>query len=66
MDQKSKPTRITQVEYGMSVNVGNYESVKFSLTAQVPEGDDWREVLAALMRKCSRIKAQVQDEHAPP
>ena len=58
-----KPTQITSVSFGMTVNIGNYENCRFDLTAKVAEDEDWRDVLDALKRKCSRIKDQIQSEH---
>jgi len=58
-----KPTKIIQVSYGMSVNIGNYESVKFDLTAQVTPDEDWRDVLDSLQRKSARLKEHIQAEH---
>ena len=57
------PTRITQVSYGLTVNIGNYETVRFDLTAQVADDEDWRGVLDSLKRKCAKLKEHVQDEH---
>ena len=60
--RKPRPTRITRVSYGLTVNVGNFETVRFDLTAQVADDEDWRDVLDSLKRKSARLKDQILDE----
>jgi hypothetical protein len=57
-----KPTKITQVSYGMTVNTGNYETVRFDLTAQVAPDEDWRDVLDSLRRKSRKLKERIQSD----
>jgi len=59
---KPKPTKITQVSYGLTVNIGNYETVRFDLTAQVAPDEDWRDVLESLRRKSRKLKERVHNE----
>lgn len=59
---KPKPTKITQVSYGLTVNTGNYETVRFDLTAQVAPDEDWRDVLESLRRKSRKLKESIQSE----
>lgn len=59
---KPKPTKITQVSYGMTVNTGNYETVRFDLTAQVAPDEDWRDVLDSLRRKAHKLKERIQTD----
>lgn len=59
---KPKPTKITQVSYGLTVNTGNYETVRFDLTAQVAPDEDWRDVLDSLRRKSRKLKESIQNE----
>lgn len=59
---KPKPTKITQVSYGMTVNTGNYETVRFDLTAQVAPDEDWRDVLDSLRRKSRKLKERIQSD----
>lgn len=59
---KPKPTKITEVSYGMTVNTGNYETVRFDLTAQVAPDEDWRDVLDSLRRKSRKLKERIQSE----
>lgn len=61
--QKPKPTKITSVSFGMTVNIGHYENVRFDLTAQVPDDEDWRDVLDSLKRKSNKLKERIQDEY---
>ncbi len=56
------PGKIVQVSYGMTVNIGNFENIRFDLTAQVALDEDWREVLEALRIRSRRIKERYQDE----
>lgn len=62
--KKKLPGQITQVSYGLTVNIGNYENVRFDLTAKVAEDESWKEVLDALRLRCDRIKKRVQAENA--
>jgi len=62
---KPKPLVITQVSYGLTVNIGNYEAVRFDLTARVDSDTDWRDVFETLRRRSEKIRAQIQDEHQP-
>lgn len=57
-----KPTKITQVSYGMTVNTGNYETVRFDLTASVAPDEDWRDILESLRRKSRKLKQRIQNE----
>jgi len=59
---KPKPTKITQVSYGMTVNIGDYETVRFDLTACVAPDEDWRDVLESLRRKSRNLKQRIQKE----
>jgi len=59
---KPKPTKITQVSYGMTVNTGNYETVRFDLTASVAPDEDWRDILESLRRKSRNLKHRIQNE----
>lgn len=59
---KPKPTKIVQVSYGMTVNTGNYETVRFDLTAQVAPDEDWRDVLDSLRRKSRKLKERIQSD----
>lgn len=60
--EKTKPTCITQVSFGLTVNVGNYENVRFELTAKVAPDEDWRDVLDSLRRKSAKLKDQILEE----
>lgn len=64
--KKPLPGKIVQVSYGMTVNIGNYENVRFDLTAQVAPDEDWREVLEALRTRSRRIKERYQKEDGTP
>lgn len=59
---KPKPIKLTQVSYGLTVNIGNFETVRFDLTAQVAPDEDWRDVLESLRRKSRKLKERIQHE----
>jgi len=59
---KPKPIKLTQISYGLTVNVGNYETVRFDLTAQVALDDDWRDVLESLRRKSRKLRERILNE----
>jgi hypothetical protein len=61
--QKPKPARITQVSFGMTVNTGRYENVKFELTALVSDDEDWRDVMDSLNRRSEKLKSRIYDEY---
>lgn len=61
--KKPLPGKITQISYGLTVNIGNYETVRFDLTAQVAPDEDWRDVLDALKLRSRRIKKDIVQEH---
>ena len=61
-ENKPKPVRLTEVSYGMTVSLPNYENVRFSLTAVVSLDDDWRDVLESLRRKSRKLKERIQNE----
>jgi hypothetical protein len=46
----------------MTVNTGNYETVRFDLTAQVAPDEDWRDVLDSLRRKSRKLKERIQTD----
>lgn len=60
--QKPKPIKLTQVSYGHTVNIGNYETVRFDLTAQVAPDENWRDVLESLRRKARNVKQRILSE----
>lgn len=41
---------ITEITYGKTMNIGRYESVRLDLTARVPAGKSYADVLAKLKR----------------
>lgn len=61
-EPKQKPPTITQVAYGMTVNVGNYEAVRFDLTASVGPDEDWRTVMAGLRARAEKLRDRARAE----
>ena len=59
---KPKPIKLTEVRYGMTVSLPNFENVRFDLTAQVAPDEDWRDVLESLRRKSRKLKQRILEE----
>jgi len=57
-----KPLRITKVNYGKTVNIGDYESVRLELTADVGPDEDWRDVLQRLRLTISKIEPRFKQD----
>lgn len=53
---------ITSVSYGRTVNIGNYENIRFDLTAAVGPDEDWRDVMESLRRKARKLKDRITTE----
>ena len=54
---KEQPIEITEVSFGYTANLGNYESARVDLKARVNKGQDWQAVL-------EELRAQVAGEVA--
>ena len=52
------PLKITEVTFGKTINIGEYESIRIDLKAQVGPDEDWREVLQRL-----RVTVNKLDPH---
>lgn len=48
--------RVKQVSFGRTVNMGNYESVRFDLVADVGPGESHLDVLETLKTACWEIE----------
>lgn len=57
-----KPLRITKVNYGKAVNIGDFESVRLELTADVGPDEDWREVLQRLRVTISKLEPRFKKD----
>lgn len=57
-----KPLRITKVNYGKTVNIGDYESVRLELAADVGPDEDWRDVLQRLRLTISKIEPRFKQD----
>ena len=40
---------LTSINYGVTLNVGNYESIRFDATAQINEGEDPQKIKQELI-----------------
>jgi len=54
--------QITQVNYGRTINMGNYESVRLDLTAKVNQGEDYKEVLEELKGEILKLEKRTKKE----
>jgi hypothetical protein len=54
--------KITQVSYGRTLNVGNYETVRLDLTAQVADDQKWIDVLNELRRKLEALEPKIREQ----
>jgi uncharacterized alkaline shock family protein YloU len=61
-EEISKKLNIIQVSYGLTVNTGNYEAVRFDLVAKVETGQKWPDVFSALKKKAEKIKQLILQE----
>lgn len=59
---KPKPITITEVKYGMTVSLPQFENVKFEMVATVAPDEDWRDVLESLRRKSLKLKERIREE----
>ena len=57
---------ITEVSWGKTVNIGNFETVRLDLTARVNEGQDWKEVLRAIRHIVRDYEAAIRSKQRPP
>lgn len=64
--KKKLPGKITQVAFGMTINIGNYETVRFDLTAQVAPDESWQEVLEAVKLRSQRIRKRLRHDYGLP
>ncbi len=53
---------IFEITYGKTVNIGNYESVRLDLTARVPAGKSYADILARLKQIMVMEEAAIHDE----
>jgi hypothetical protein len=57
--KKKIPGKVVRVSYGLTVNTGNFENVRFDLTAEVAEDEKWPDVMDGLRSRCDRIKKRL-------
>lgn len=53
---------ITSVSYGRTINMGNYESVRIDLSARVPDGEKWQDVLSELQGEMLKLEKRTRKE----
>lgn len=56
---------ITEVLLGRTVNTGNYENVRFDLTAKVRPGQAWQDVYNALAQEVADLEQQMRNPDVP-
>lgn len=62
---------ITEISFGRTIQIADYESAKLNLTASVSPGEDWRKVLAnlkaiVLTEERAIRKAGTSEDQPPP
>lgn len=57
---------ITEVSWGKTINIGNFENVRLDLKARVNEGQDWREVLRAIRHIVRDYETAIRAKIKPP
>jgi len=60
---EKRPGTITQVSYGVTVNIGNFETVRFDLVAQVAPDERWQDVLNRIRGLCDKQKQVILKDH---
>lgn len=53
---------IIQVSYGRTVNIGNYQSVRFDFVARVDNDEDWRDIYEELKSQALREEKRIAKE----
>lgn len=64
MGSHERLVEITQVSFGLTANLGNYESARIDLQAKVNKGQDWQIVLEELRALVSAEVSVERDVHA--
>ena len=54
--------KITKVSYGRTINMGNYESVRIDLTADVPLGEDHQDVIEELKGEMLKLEKRTKKD----
>jgi hypothetical protein len=57
---------ITEVTWGKTINIGNFENVRLDLKARVNEGQDWREVLRAIRHLVRDYEIAIRKKYQSP
>lgn len=57
---------ITEVSWGKTVNIGNFETIRLDITARVNKGQDWREVLRAIRHIVRDYETAIRAKQRPP
>lgn len=57
---------ITEVSWGKTVNIGNFENVRLDLTARVNTGQDWKEVLRAIRHIVRDYETAIREKLKAP
>jgi len=61
---EKRPGTIRRVSYGITVNIGNFETVRFELSADVdPHAERWQDVMARLRGLCDKQKHIILKDH---
>lgn len=58
--------RILQIEYGRTINTGNYESFKLGMVATVDETEHWEDVLDAAKEAIDKKATELKKPKSQP
>lgn len=58
-ENPKRPGTIDRVSYGVTVNIGNFETVRFDLSAQVTLDEKWQDVLERIRALCDKQKQRI-------
>lgn len=57
-----KPLKITEISYGKTLNIGEFESIHLRLTADVNADEDWKEVLQRLRVTIAKLEPRLRED----
>lgn len=57
---------IVRITVGRTVDLGNYESIRFELTAEVRAGETWQDTMDALKAVAEEEDRLLREEHGRP
>lgn len=59
---EKRPLNISRISYGKTVNIGDFETVRLELTAEIAPDEDWREVLQRLRTTIAKMEPRFRQD----